>query len=1334
MEIGKIWVSLGARIDDFEKGMSDAEKAMGKVGDKFTQIGKSLTITGAAITGAMGLIIAKTTKLGDEFDDLSQRTGISTEVLSSFTLAVNKTDLGMAGFATSLKFLANNMADANTKGGEAAAKFAALGVAFKNADGTLRPLDQVMLDVADKFKAMPDGAQKSALAVDLFGRAGTGMIHMLNLGRDGLQAEIDKAKELGLVFSKDAAGACDKFSETLVDLKGGLQGAFNQIAMALIPTLTNLVGKITAVISQITAWAKAHPELIKTLGGVVLGAGALLSVAGPLAIGIGTVMKGVSALPGALGLLQGGFAALVSPVGLVIAGVTALFVALSPGKTITEKFSNALETTIKTLRDFATALSYADSIVKGTWFFRDAKPAMAEAIRKAKDEAIAFQASLTVFTPSLEKIQGVMEMGPAVWNKWKESVLATDKILNQNRETIIGWVAKATDWLGVTKNATFTTSALGISLKELGIKTKTELTAELTTAEAALAKLRTSTEATPGAIATLQDKIKGLKEQLFGTSDGFRRTVEVINTFIPTGQKTQYVLDAMAEAFKTLATKIQATLPPMRQVPEIMAWLGNSVAGAGAKAEDAGEKTKSVWTEVSTVVSDACREIARSIVDVFDLHKALTYQATEFNNAYFERARTEYEADYEARKSSIEKQIDAVKEACEAELKAIGDEYKRAMKEVDAYYDGVAKAAGKAYDEASDRARKAYDVAMEASRKYYDQLQAAEGHAYDQARRLLEYRYQDEDKRLSRQFEDEKEAIEKSTASEEEKRKKIKALTRKYEDEQDARARKRDEERLALELEHEKRVEAIREAGRQRELKLQEARDKRLEQLALAREKRMEQIAAEREAREAALGLAKEARENAAIARRTAAEQQFQLDLAQQQRDYQKEMDRIRKDEDIARDKHADDEKKRQDSLWEKIKGIVATAIEEIATAWLTSKIVDAASSIFDGIKDVADNAMGDKGVKGIIGKAATGIGNIITGLATTIGTVITTLATAIGTGIVAIATGIGTAIVTLATAIATAATVLAAAAPALAIVLGIALAALAAWGAIEKLLGGGGKQTDVTYWLKLIKDLTQESHDFLFANLQDKLNFYAEKLNDIHLALLNIRDDSLGAALVKLDGLGTHLENITKLLDSIAKNTAAAVTQTANALTSMMSGMMSGGAFGPGRNVPIPGKPYVSPWRTGPMAPIPATPFRPGPFNPIPGKPYVPPAPGKPYPYSPVKPVVDWDQKIFGKLNFIGDYVVAIADKMGALVDIEFKAIANPRDISGPVIREQVVPELRDINRHLEKPQDIRLTFNINALDGADVESITRRKIVPVIQRVFDHQGLRVPAGSVGG
>jgi hypothetical protein len=987
-EIGAIWIKLGAKITEFEKGMSDAEKAMEKVGAKFQSIGAKLTVTGAAITGAIGLIIAKTTKLGDEFDDLSQRTGISTEVLSSFTLAVNKTDLGMAGFATSLKFLANNMADANTKGGEAAAKFAALGVAFKNADGSLRPLDQVMLDVADKFKALPDGAQKSALAVDLFGRAGTGMIHMLNLGRDGLQAEMDKARELGLVFSTEAAGSCDKFSESLVDLQGGLQGAFNQIGAALIPALTSLANKVTEIIAKVTAWAKEHPGLTKVIGGTALGLGALLTALGTVAISIGTVLK-------ILPTLTNGIQAL----GKIAANPIVITITI------------AIPVLLKALDDFKKSFKGAMALV---------------------EQEGAKVGGFEKFMISLQSAVSKVTTG-----------------FDMNKVALAKMGAGMEGALPPARNLTGIIEALGKTTPDTG------------------------------------GSFKSLKGNIEGADKSSR---EIVDTFIGMNRGATLLRDVMQGFSGELQDSF---IPAARKMDDILRYVPSAMTDAG----------------------DAAGELEWQLKTVGD---ALGYSAETIRVALYN-----IQADFLAMLGIIVPKIQSLPGAI-----------KPVAAETHDIFAGLWN-----------------DIATGFGNTFQKSLEEAWGFM-----RFL-------------------------------------------------------------------------------------------------------------------------------------------------------------------------------DEVWKNIKTSFFRMIGEMVTDWL----INGVKGILGGAKSMAS------GVAGATQGMASAVGSILTGLVSAIGTIITTLATALSTGIVAIATGIAGAITILATAIATAATTLAAAAGPLAIVLGIAIAAYAAVAAINKWLGGG-KQTDVTYWLKLIKDLTQESHDFLFANLQDKLNFYADKLNDIGLTLLNIRDDKFNAALLKLDGLGTHLENITKLLDSIAKNTAAALTQTANTLTSMMGGMMSGGAYGNGPNVPTPGKPYIpGDPRIGPHVPLPDKPYVPGdprigPHVPLPDKPYVPVKPGKPYPYGPVTPIKGWDEKLFNVANVIKVHVANIAEKMGALGTAGFTALTDPRDISGPIIRMEVVPELRDINRTLQKPQDVRLTFNINALDAADVERITRGKIVPILQKVFDHNGLHPRAANIQG
>jgi hypothetical protein len=128
--------------------------------------------------------------------------------------------------------------------------FSRLGVAVKDAAGQLRPTEEVLLDLADAFAAMPDGAEKSALAVKLFGKSGVELIPFLNQGRAGIEQLKQKFKELGLEISGDTARAAEKFNDTLDTVKQALQGIAMKVAEAALPALQRLADALVVLASH----------------------------------------------------------------------------------------------------------------------------------------------------------------------------------------------------------------------------------------------------------------------------------------------------------------------------------------------------------------------------------------------------------------------------------------------------------------------------------------------------------------------------------------------------------------------------------------------------------------------------------------------------------------------------------------------------------------------------------------------------------------------------------------------------------------------------------------------------------------------------------------------------------------------------------------------------------------------------------------------------------------------------------------------------------------------------------------------------------------------------
>lgn len=258
---------------------------------------------GVALTGAgFAAFVKGSIDAADELDELSQKAGISVEALSTLKLAAEHEGVGTEAFATSLKKLSTAMFEAAAGSEENQRLFAALGIQYRDSTGALRATDQVLLDLATRFKAMPDGPEKSALAVKLFGKAGTDLIPFLNRGADGIQELTTQFRELGGEISGETAARAAEFNDDLNLLRAAFQGVANRIAASVLPALSDLAqGMVES--------AKNGGTLRAILDGVVFA----LKI---LALGTAVTANGFIALGEAMGAgLAAGVAALKGNVG-----------------------------------------------------------------------------------------------------------------------------------------------------------------------------------------------------------------------------------------------------------------------------------------------------------------------------------------------------------------------------------------------------------------------------------------------------------------------------------------------------------------------------------------------------------------------------------------------------------------------------------------------------------------------------------------------------------------------------------------------------------------------------------------------------------------------------------------------------------------------------------------------------------------------------------------------------------------------------------------------------------------------------------------------------------
>lgn len=232
-------------------GTDESRRRIESVGDAMSGLGGRASALHETL-GAIGALAAVTVfatwvkgaiDATDAASDLSQKTGVAIQDLAGLELAYQMGGMEAGAFASSQVKLSKAIVDGNET-------LKALGISAKNLDGTLKSNKEVLYSVADSFASMEDGAQKTALAVGLFGKSGADMIPMLNGGSEGLREMDDMARRLGLTLDEEAVEKAGAFNDTLDLMMLGGQGVARGIAAELLPTLSSLAGSFLTTMTQ----------------------------------------------------------------------------------------------------------------------------------------------------------------------------------------------------------------------------------------------------------------------------------------------------------------------------------------------------------------------------------------------------------------------------------------------------------------------------------------------------------------------------------------------------------------------------------------------------------------------------------------------------------------------------------------------------------------------------------------------------------------------------------------------------------------------------------------------------------------------------------------------------------------------------------------------------------------------------------------------------------------------------------------------------------------------------------------------------------------------------
>jgi hypothetical protein len=229
---------------------------------------------------------------------LAQEIGIGVESLSKLKYAADLNEAGEHFRQGMLKF-STAIAESNTQGTQAQKVFQAMGIKTAELGDKLKPTEQLLFEVADKFAGWADGANKARIAEDLFGTRNAQFISVLNQGSEAIKEQGERLKNLHGVITENDVLKAEDLARAMVDLHKEIEGLTRSVAVGLIPELTALVKSMSDVRGEGTAAVPvfgAITEGIRLLSMGIVESGGLLkwfgTILGQLPVAAWETMKG----------------------------------------------------------------------------------------------------------------------------------------------------------------------------------------------------------------------------------------------------------------------------------------------------------------------------------------------------------------------------------------------------------------------------------------------------------------------------------------------------------------------------------------------------------------------------------------------------------------------------------------------------------------------------------------------------------------------------------------------------------------------------------------------------------------------------------------------------------------------------------------------------------------------------------------------------------------------------------------------------------------------------------------------------------------------------------
>lgn len=228
-------------LSEFASALGVSENGIKNLATALPIAGAAVTAVTAAVLGASAAVFQLTknaSEFGSEIFDATEKTGLAAETISAMKFAADQSGTSLEAVTAASSKFARVIGDAALGSEKAQAKLDRLGVTSKD-------LDTALGQALGTIAKLPPGIAQMTAAQDAFGKSGVELLPFIKSFDGDLAALTQRAKDLGVTISDDAARKSDEFGDTLDAVSAQAAGLGRTFAFEVMPMMTGALQSVS---------------------------------------------------------------------------------------------------------------------------------------------------------------------------------------------------------------------------------------------------------------------------------------------------------------------------------------------------------------------------------------------------------------------------------------------------------------------------------------------------------------------------------------------------------------------------------------------------------------------------------------------------------------------------------------------------------------------------------------------------------------------------------------------------------------------------------------------------------------------------------------------------------------------------------------------------------------------------------------------------------------------------------------------------------------------------------------------------------------------------------